>query len=113
MNLYECNKKLNRFKEIHLYIKFDLKYWDDEIPITVDFYEAMLLFQNPNLRNNDILHTTQTHFLRFSYGEKLFVHTLDGEVHVITLGDCEGTNREIKEGHNIEKMLLQGEFDWF
>lgn len=101
------------FKEIHLYIKFDLQCWDNDIPVVVDFYEAMLLFENPILRDNDILHTTQTHFLKFSYGEKLFVHTADGKVHEITLGKCEGTGREIIRFHNIEKMLLQGEFDWF
>ncbi len=101
------------FKEIHLYIKFDFDYWDKDIPVIVDFYEAMLLFENPILRADNILHTTQTHFLKFSYGERLFVHTADGKVHEITLGECEGTGRNITRFHNIERMLLQGVFNWF
>lgn len=58
-----------------------------------------------------IIHTTQPHFCQFRYG-RIFVH-YNGTVHEIAKGKCEGTNREIKEGHNIEKMLLSGEFDWF
>ena len=59
-----------------------------------------------------IVHTTQTHFLTFMYAERLFVHCY-GRMHEITMGDCEGTKREISEAHNIEKMLIAGEFSWF
>ena len=101
------------FKEIHLYLNFDLEYWDKDISIDVDFHDAMWKFTHPELRDDDVLHTTQTHFLRFHYGKRLFVHTPDRKVHEITLGKCEGTNREIRKSHNIEKMLIAGEFDWF
>ena len=61
------------------------------------------------------IHTTQTHFLQFRYGYRLFVHVYEDDYfgHEITLGNCVGTNREIKKSHNIEKMLFAGEFEWY
>lgn len=63
-------------------------------------------------REERVINTTLTHFLCFDYAKRLFVHIND-EVHEITLGDCEGTERLIREAHNLEKMLIAGEFDWF
>lgn len=79
---------------------------DDEFCIT-----SYMETQNA-LGKKSILHTTQLNFLSFAYAERLFVY-INGELHEITLGKCEGTNREIREAHNIGKMLISGEFDWF
>lgn len=60
----------------------------------------------------DVVITTQPAFLQFKYAKRLFVK-VNGEEHEITLGKYEGIDREIKKFHNIEKMLLNGAFDWF
>lgn len=93
---------MERIKELHLYLKDECKHchW-------TTYYGTEWA-----IRNLVKVNTTQTHFLSFKYAERLFVH-VDGQVHEITLGECEGTTREIKEGHNLENLLLASEFDWF
>ena len=63
-------------------------------------------------RNISVVHTTQPAFLQFKYAKRLFV-VVNTETHEITLGKCEGTDKEIHKAHNIEKMLLNGAFDWY
>ena len=65
------------------------------------------------LGRNRILHTTQLEFLSFKYAERLFVWIDSNEMHEITLGACEGTDKEIREAHNLRHMLLAGAFDYF
>lgn len=65
--------------------------------------------------------TTQPHFLNFKYSDRLFVvianRDNDGDTeyctHEITLGECEGTDREITTSLNLEKLLYSGEFSWY
>lgn len=95
-------------EELHLHLTMD------ELPLHPQIRTTYLAtYERVSLpKIFPIVHTTQTHFLNWVYAKKLFVHCY-GKVHEITLGNCEGTNREIKAGHNIEKMLLSGEFSWF
>jgi hypothetical protein len=65
-----------------------------------------------NEGNTKIVNTTQTHFCSFKYAERIFIHT-GWEKYEITLGKCDGTIREIKTSQNIERQLLNGEFDWY
>lgn len=64
-------------------------------------------------KGEDIINTTLTHFISFRYKRRIFIHTNKAEMHEITIGDCDGTNRQIREGYNIEKLLYSGEFNWF
>ena len=62
--------------------------------------------------SQNIVHTTQLACCSFKYDRRIFIH-YGGEVHEITLGDCEGTKKRIDRSTDILDMLLSGEFDWF
>lgn len=98
-------------KEIHLWLSSMITtfYTDEFVNCYTSYIETEQAIYSPNI---DIIHTTQLSFLSFRYAERLFVH-VGKEVHEITLGECEGTDREIREEHSLDKMLINGVFDWF
>lgn len=61
------------------------------------------------------IHTTQvasvgTHLIT-QHGYKIFIYPRVGEPFEITLGKCANTSKEIREAHNLEKLLVNGGFD--
>lgn len=61
----------------------------------------------------DIIKTTQLSLLSTTLLEKyhVFLHKDDKQIE-ITLGDCQGTDRNIKVTDNLEKLVMAGEFSF-
>lgn len=60
------------------------------------------------------IHTYQVQAVSTSLiemGYRIFVHPHKGPVFEITLGACANTDREIRLGHSLNKMLVNGVFD--
>ena len=61
-----------------------------------------------------IIHTTQVALVGtylFYVGYRIFIYPSVGKPFEITLGKCANTSREIRGSHNLEKLLVNGEFD--
>jgi hypothetical protein len=107
-------------KEIHLHLKVKRTDFERGYYMYDDYIGTKEMIQGAlNSKHLDyIIHTTQPHFLSFKYlPARLFVHFYNKddqeEIHEITLDRCEGTEKELREAHNLERMLLAGSFDWW
>lgn len=93
---------INPQKEMHIWLYEPAK--GEEI--FTNYMDTFLALK----RDEDVIHTTITHFCNFRYGYRIFVHYPQNQSFEITLGTCNGTMRKIREGHNLEKMILTDEF---
>lgn len=97
-------------KEIHLYL--NSHYPQDTCTNLIDTQSVINIY---NKQDEGIINTTQTCVIntkRFEDGYRLFVHFNDNDFTEIVLGDNnERTDREIKMEHNLEKLILSGEFN--
>lgn len=95
-------------KELHIYFCI---FGIETAFLSIDMYHTHKLFDN----DTKIIHTTCTHFAHPSYwvGKyRLFIHPVTGDMFEIVIGNKNtNTNKEIREVHNIEKMLISGSFD--
>ena len=61
-----------------------------------------------------IIHTTQVALVSISLihaGYRIFIYPSVGKPFEITIGKCVNTSKEIRESHNLEKLLVNGGFD--
>ena len=87
--------------------------WLDDIGTPNDMIISYETTKGAYNIKQSIINTTQTAFLKTYILDdyRLFVHRY-GEVIELTLGSCQGTDREIKTTDNLEKLVLGGEFDF-
>ena len=92
-------------KEYHLVIDHsDCEYMTSYIYTNI--YDTALAIA---LGEEEIIYSTQPHFLSFSSAKRLFIH-VHNKQYEIKLGRNSFTNTIIKETTDIESLLFAGEF---
>lgn len=95
-------------KEYHLYLCRVFALFDIRFCFTVDEVETAIKHGESEIYTFHVVTCTTD---LFSNGYRIFVHVTPEDSFEITLGNCERTNREIRMGHCLWKMILSGEFD--
>lgn len=95
-------------KEYHLYLCRVFALFDTRFCYTVDEVETAIKCGDSEIYTFQVVTCTTD---LFSNGYRIFVHVTPEDSFEITLGNCERTNREIRMGHCLWKMILSGEFD--
>lgn len=95
-------------KEFHLYL--------DDYEVTKESYclHSYVATKKAIETGQYIIHTTQvalvgTYLIHAGY--RIFIYPSVGKPFELTLGKCANTSKEIREAHNLEKLLVNGGFD--
>ena len=95
-------------KEFHLYLA------DSELTRKDYCLHSYVATKKAIEEGQYIIHTTQvalvgTYLIHAGY--RIFIYPAKGKNFEITIGKCINTTREIRESHNLEKLLVNGGFD--
>jgi len=111
--LYLCIRKRKDMKEIHFYTNLtneeQTSEWDLDT-MQVDYFTTNKAIEDPEEK---IVKTTQLSFLQNSWnyinrGDKVFIH--NGNKVLEVKEHMDGTEKNIRVGHNIQTLLLGGTF---
>lgn len=93
-------------KELHI--------WLDTVPENIKIILTVNRVNKAIAKQERVIHTVITHFCKTEmiskYGYHIYLHPTENTLQEITLGKCVGTDKSIKESHNIEKLLYGNTF---
>jgi len=99
-------------KEYHLWLDYEMGCNEQRLfhhdNIYINSLAEWLIYHDKNIIYTTLPCTLTTDL--FERGYEVFIHDYYGNNVEIKLGKNECTSREIKLGHNLEKLLLAGEF---
>ena len=93
-------------REYHLYLGNVDKNTKDIICNSIHDIEILKKYGKSIHTEQIVSCTTQL----FTDGYRIFIHPFEGDEFEITLGYCKRTEREIRMGHNLFRMLINGAF---
>ena len=106
-------EKDSKMKEIHFYTNLTNEVQTSEWDLDTMFVDYFTTNEAIEVSNEKIIKTTQLSFLKNAWdyinrGHRVFIHNGDKVLEVKE--HMEGTDKDIRYGHNIETLLIGGTF---